>query len=122
SVTAGSAAAVPSEEPREYPLGFAIAQLHGVYILAQDRGGLVLVDMHAAHERVIYERLKREHAQHVAPQSLLVPVIVAVSAAEADRAEAHRAHFQELGLVIDRIGPDRLAIRQAPALLAGRDL
>jgi DNA mismatch repair protein MutL len=106
----------------EHPLGYAIAQLHGIYILAQAQGGLVLVDMHAAHERTTYERLKAAlESQRVASQPLLVPVPVAVSVAEADEAEAHAALFGELGIELSRSGPTQLLVRAAPALLSSAD-
>jgi DNA mismatch repair protein MutL len=106
----------------EHPLGFAIAQLHGIYILAQAQGGLVLVDMHAAHERTTYERLKSSlGAQRVASQPLLVPVPLAVSVAEADEAEARDRLFAELGLEVSRSGPTQLLVRAVPALLGAAD-
>jgi DNA mismatch repair protein MutL len=106
----------------EHPLGYAIAQLHGIYILAQAQGGLVLVDMHAAHERTTYERLKVAlGAQRVASQPLLVPVPLAVSAAEAEEAEAHGRLFDELGIELSRSGPTQLLVRAMPALLTSAD-
>ncbi|MCU0970621.1 MAG: DNA mismatch repair endonuclease MutL [Gammaproteobacteria bacterium] len=123
------AQAVPVEEPAAArpedatpPLGYALAQLHGVYVLAQNRDGLVLVDMHAAHERVTYERLKSAHAARgLRSQPLLVPVTVAVSRREAEMAESGREAFAELGFEVDRIGPESLAVRAVPALLQGAD-
>jgi DNA mismatch repair protein MutL len=107
----------------EHPLGFALGQVHGIYILAQASDGLVLVDMHAAHERVTYERLKRLAAANaVAPQRLLVPLALEVPGAEADIAAANRDAFARFGLEIDRIGPGALAVRQVPALLAQSDI
>jgi len=106
----------------EHPLGYAIAQLHGIYILAQAQGGLVLVDMHAAHERTTYERLKAAlGSQRVASQPLLVPVPVAVSVAEADEAEAHAALFDELGIELSRSAPTQVLVRSVPALLTSAD-
>jgi len=106
----------------EHPLGYAIAQLHGIYILAQARGGLVLVDMHAAHERTTYERLKAAlDSRRVASQPLLMPVPVAVSVAEADEAESHATLFDELGIELSRSGPTQLLVRAAPALLTSAD-
>ena len=106
----------------EHPLGYAIAQLHGVYILAQAQGGLVLVDMHAAHERTTYERLKASlHADHLPAQPLLVPIAVNVSVADADEAEAHAGLFASLGLEVDRSGPAQLVLRSTPALLPNID-
>lgn len=100
------------------PLGYAIAQLKGIYILAENAQGLVLVDTHAAHERITYERLKQAYeAQQIACQPLLVPQSVAVSEREADCAEEHRAFFAELGVQVDRVGPESLLIRQIPVLL-----
>jgi DNA mismatch repair protein MutL len=106
----------------EHPLGFAIAQLHGVYILAQAAGGLVLVDMHAAHERTTYERLKQSlESRRIAAQPLLVPVPLNVAAEEADTAEEHAALFAELGIEISRSGPAQLLVRSLPALLGSAD-
>lgn len=106
----------------EHPLGYAIAQLHGVYILAQARGGLVLVDMHAAHERTVYERLKNDFTgQRVSAQPLLVPVSVSVAAAEADAAESQASALGDLGLEVSRAGPTQLIVRSVPALLPSAD-
>ncbi len=121
----GSAAgegAPPPLPAGEHPLGYAIAQLHGVYILAQAQGGLVLVDMHAAHERTTYERLKAQMTgSRVASQPLLVPVAVQVSAADADEAEAQAAVFAELGIELTRSGPTQVVVRSLPALLRTAD-
>ena len=100
------------------PLGFAIAQLHGIYILAQAQGGLVLVDMHAAHERITYERLKTAMASEgLRGQPLLVPESIALSQREVDCAEEHAEWFLRLGFELQRLGEESLAIRQIPALL-----
>lgn len=100
------------------PLGYALAQLHGIFILAQNAQGLVVVDMHAAHERVVYERLKQSYAeQSVTSQPLLVPQAVAVSAHEADCAEEFAGLFQRLGFELERMSEESLVIRQLPALL-----
>jgi DNA mismatch repair protein MutL len=103
------------------PLGFAVAQLHGVYILSQTAEGLVLVDMHAAHERVMYERMKRLLSGETAQQHLLMPDILKVTAAQAEAAEAHGAEFAALGFTLTRLAPDQLALRGVPSLLAGDD-
>jgi DNA mismatch repair protein MutL len=104
------------------PLGFARAQIHDVYIVAENAAGVVLVDMHAAHERVTYERLKAaQDAGPIRAQPLLVPIGMDVSRAEADAAEAHGETFGALGFEVDRAGPERLQIRQLPALLADGD-
>jgi DNA mismatch repair protein MutL len=100
------------------PLGYAVGQLHGVYVLAQNAEGLVVVDMHAAHERITYERLKVAMASEgLRGQPLLVPESIAVSQREADCAEEHAEWFQRLGFELQRLGPESLAIRQIPALL-----
>ncbi|MGB5300286.1 MAG: DNA mismatch repair endonuclease MutL [Thiogranum sp.] len=105
------------------PLGFALAQLKGVYILAENEQGLVLVDMHAAHERISYEHLKRSHQDDgIRSQPLLVPLTLAVSRAEADEAEQRQAWFATLGFEIDRHGPEQLLVRQVPALLSDVDI
>ncbi len=104
------------------PLGFALAQLHGIYILAQNKDGLVLVDMHAAHERITYEFLKSAmQAEGIRRQPLLVPQAIAVSEREAELAEQRQTWFGELGFEIDRIGPEQLALRQLPAILGQAD-
>jgi DNA mismatch repair protein MutL len=103
------------------PLGYAIAQLHGVYILAQSADGMVLVDMHAAHERIMYEGMKKLLAGHTSQQQLLMPEILNVTPAQADMAEEHQQEFMALGFAVTRFGPDQLALRAIPTLLAGRD-
>jgi len=120
---AAEAGAVAAASPGlEHPLGYALAQLHGIYILAQAQGGLVLVDMHAAHERTTYERLKAAlGAERIASQPLLVPVVVAVAVAEADEAEAHAGLFGELGIELSRSGPAQLIVRSIPALLTSAE-
>lgn len=102
------------------PLGFAIAQLHGIYILAQNEQGLIVVDMHAAHERIVYERLKAAHAAGgIQAQPLLVPVSLAVSQREADCFEEREEVFTALGFLLQRAGPETLLVRQVPAALHG---
>jgi DNA mismatch repair protein MutL len=120
---AGAAGAAPDAGSTvEHPLGYAIAQLHGVYILAQAQGGLVLVDMHAAHERTTYERLKAAlQAESLPAQPLLVPVVVNVSLADAEAAETHAELFARLGLELGRSGPAQLLLRSTPALLPNLD-
>ncbi len=114
-----AAAATQGETP---PLGFALAQLGGIYILAQNRDGLVVVDMHAAHERVLYERLKATLGGSEAPgQPLLVPLSIHVSTAEAELAESYAPELARLGFELDRRGPDVLLVRQVPVLLAAAD-
>jgi DNA mismatch repair protein MutL len=103
------------------PLGYAIAQLHGVYILAQTAEGVVLVDMHAAHERVMYERMKKLLSGQTAQQQLLLPEIMYVTPAQAEAADAHAEQFIALGFEVSRLAPDQLALRAIPSLLAGRD-
>lgn len=112
----GAAAELP-------PLGYALAQLKGVYVLAENAAGLVLVDMHAAHERITYERLKQARAAGAIPaQLLLVPLALAVSPREADAAEAAAERFAALGFEIARTGPDRLVVRRVPSVLADADV
>ena len=120
--TAGSSTAptpsLPESQGDIPPLGYALAQLKGIYILAENAQGLVLVDMHAAHERIMYERLKIAMASEgLSGQPLLVPESLALSQREADCAEEHAAWFQRLGFELQRLGPETLAIRQIPALL-----
>ncbi len=110
-------------EQQALPLGHALAQLHGVFILAQNNAGLVLVDMHAAHERITYERLKKAYeGEGVRTQPLLVPVTLSVSRREADLAEAQQSWFAGVGLEVDRQGPEQLVVRRIPALLREADV
>jgi DNA mismatch repair protein MutL len=111
-------------DTEEYPpMGFALAQLHGIYILAQNQHGLVLVDMHAAHERITYERFKAGlAADGIRSQNLLVPVTVHVSEREADMVEQHAASLESLGISCDRSGPETVVIRKVPTLLQGADM
>ncbi|MCU1723569.1 DNA mismatch repair endonuclease MutL [Pseudomonas sp. 5P_5.1_Bac1] len=111
-------APLPEGERDIPPLGYALAQLKGIYILAENAHGLVLVDMHAAHERIMYERLKVAMASEgLSGQPLLVPESLAMSQREADCAEEHAQWFQRLGFELQRLGPESIAIRQIPALL-----
>jgi DNA mismatch repair protein MutL len=113
---------VPSAE-KAPPLGFALGQLHGVYILAQNDAGLVLVDMHAAHERIVMEKLKANlDAGAVQRQSLLVPAVFQAEALDVATAEENREALQRLGLELTVSGPNELAVRAAPAPLAGGDI
>ncbi len=104
------------------PLGYAIAQLAGIYILAENADGLIVVDMHAAHERIVYEKLKASFDKvSIVSQPLLVPVTIAVAESEADRVEDAAEIFARVGLIIDRNGPTTLRISQIPALLKQAD-
>jgi DNA mismatch repair protein MutL len=121
-----SAVAVPmpaAEEGEAPPLGYAIAQLKSIYILAENAQGLVLVDMHAAHERITYEKLKTGRAcSNLRSQLLLVPLSIAVSAREAAAAEEHAEALAEWGLELSRSGPSGVVVRRIPALLEGADV
>ena len=121
--------ALPDEDAtRAPPLGYAIAQLHGIYILSQSERGLIVVDMHAAHERIVYERMKTQvhgaspDERRLEAQPLLVPVSLAASAAEVATAEAERDAFARLGVELDVAGPETLLVRQVPVLLADADV
>jgi DNA mismatch repair protein MutL len=110
--------ALPENDEQIPPLGYAIAQLKGIYILAENAQGLIIVDMHAAHERITYERLKESFANGgLQTQPLLVPESIAVSQKEADYAEHHADIFKNLGFELQRAGPETLLIRQLPVVL-----
>jgi DNA mismatch repair protein MutL len=102
----------------DHPLGAARAQLHGNFIVAETPGGLVLVDQHAAHERIVYERLKAQcRAGGVTGQALLVPEIVELDTADRAVLLEHAATLRELGLVLEPFGPGAIAVREVPAVL-----
>jgi DNA mismatch repair protein MutL len=103
------------------PLGEALAQVHGIYILAQNAQGLVLVDMHAAHERVLYEKLKAQ-AGTVATQLLLTPVTVEMKVDEIDALMSQNAEWQAAGFDLERLAPETLIVRSVPAMLPGEDI
>jgi len=115
---------LPASETGEAPpLGFALAQLHGIYILAENTQGLVLVDMHAAHERITYEKLKAaQHGQGIRAQQLLVPLVLAVSEREAGLVEEQAERFAALGFEVARAGPQSISVRRVPTLLADADI
>lgn len=111
-----------SESQNMPPLGFALAHIHNTYILSETANGIILIDAHAAHERVTYERLKREYQQHcMISQPLLLPIKIKVSVAEADLAEQESGFFGLIGLELTRSGPETLVLRTVPALLGKID-
>ncbi|MGY4878033.1 DNA mismatch repair endonuclease MutL [Vreelandella aquamarina] len=120
---APAAQAFPAEDPTSAPpLGYALGQLHGIYILAQNRDGLIVVDMHAAHERIVYERMKSQWGNNgIDTQPLLVPVSLAASRGEVATVESEQEAIAKLGIEIDIAGPETLLVRQLPALLAQAD-
>ena len=114
---------MPSEQGDIPPMGFAIAQLKGIYILAENAQGLIIVDMHAAHERIIYERMKTAFDdQGLVSQPLLVPESLAVSQREADMAEQSGEVFAQLGFVVERAANESIIVRQIPAILRGSEV
>jgi DNA mismatch repair protein MutL len=114
---------VPADsEALDQPLGAARAQVHATYIIAQTRDGLVVVDQHAAHERLVYERMKAQlEAGGVARQALLLPEVVELDPAEAERVAARAEELEALGLVVESFGPGAVLVREIPALLGETD-
>ena len=114
---------IVAEETEQFPLGFALAQLHDIYILAQNKEGLVLVDMHAAHERIVYEQLKTAlDKQDVAVQNLLIPVSLKISDSEAGIIQENEAALKELGFDVSMLSPNNIAIRSVPTQLKQTDM
>ncbi|GAB3427985.1 DNA mismatch repair endonuclease MutL [Massilia solisilvae] len=121
-----SASSAPMPDEEEYPLGFALAQLHGIYVLAQNRKGLVLVDMHAAHERILYEQLKNAldaqiEGREMQVQQLLIPMTFFADAVEVGTAHEHQETLKTLGFDIAVMSPTTLAVRAVPTLLKNAD-
>jgi DNA mismatch repair protein MutL len=113
----------PAAEAAPSPLGVARAQLHETYVVAQTADGIVIVDQHAAHERLVYERMKKALANGgVARQPLLIPEVVALDPAEVARLAGRADELAELGLVIEAFGPDAVAVRELPAALGAADV
>ena len=105
------------------PLGYAVAQIHGIYILAENAHGLILVDMHAAHERITYEQLKKSwDNDSVKSQLMLVPESCSLSEQEVTQVEEHLAEFRQLGFELQVTGPESIAIRRVPALIQNTDV
>ena len=116
------AVSTANEEPADVPLGFAVAQISGIYILAQNERGLIIVDMHAAHERIVYEKLKRQLDQRRIPQQrLLIPQVFAATAVEIATATEHIELLEQLGLDLSLASPTHIALRGVPALLSQAD-
>ena len=123
SLSAEAQTAPLNEDLLDKPLGAARTQIHENYIVAQTRDGLVIVDQHAAHERLVYERLKTMLASGgVARQGLLIPVIVNLDSDEADNLVERAEELASLGLVIESFGPGAVAVRETPALLGETDV
>ncbi len=114
---------VPEQKPPEFPLGFALAQLRNIYILAENSQGLLLIDMHAAHERVLYEQFKQQlAAKHFSVQPLLIPITVRLSEREVNACEEHIEHFQRVGIHVQRLSQDAIVVREVPHVLRESDI
>jgi DNA mismatch repair protein MutL len=113
----------PADAPADTPLGAARAQLHETYIVAQTRDGIVIVDQHAAHERLVYEKMKQAMADGgIARQPLLIPEVVDLDPAEVERVAARASELAELGLIVEPFGPDAVVVREVPAMLGRLDI
>jgi DNA mismatch repair protein MutL len=113
----------PIENPLNYPLGAACAQLHETYVVSQTRGGIVIVDQHAVHERLVYERMKAALAETgIARQSLLIPEVVELEPFAANQLAERAAELAELGLVLEAFGEGAVVVREVPALLGDTDV
>ena len=123
-ITSARVEPIPDDPSTEHlPLGVARAQLHENYIVAQTQNGMVIVDQHAAHERIVYERMKKALGNGgVARQPLLIPEVVSLDPGEVDRIAARAEEFAQLGLVLEPFGPDAVLVRETPALLGQIDL
>ena len=113
----------PVKRVDEYPLGVAIAQLHGIYILAQNHEGLIIVDMHAAHERIVLQQMKDawDQPEFWMSQQLLIPKVISISRFQALRVNELKAPLSRLGLDIDQYGEDQVIVRGVPAILQKAD-
>ena len=108
--------------PRAYPLGVARGQVHGTYVVAQTEDGIVIVDQHAAHERIVYERMKAALADAgIQRQILLIPEVIELDETAVGRLEARASEFADLGLVLERFGPGAVVVREVPALIGNGD-
>jgi DNA mismatch repair protein MutL len=118
-----AAPAEPAQAMPDYPLGVARAQLHETYVVAQTADGIVIVDQHAAHERLVYEKMKAALADGgIARQPLLIPEVVDLDPAEVVRVTSRAAELAELGLAIEAFGPDAVVVREVPAMLGKLDV
>ncbi|MGY0399308.1 MAG: DNA mismatch repair endonuclease MutL [Ostreibacterium sp.] len=112
----------PSLPDTQHPLGHAVAQIQGIYILAENKEGLVIIDMHAAHERIVYERMKEHfHNNNIITQTLLVPIAVELSTNQVEAVETERQILKQLGFALDFTSPMSIALREIPAILSNRN-